>query len=391
MSEIQSVEGRPIKKGISPGQRSAYTALALLVGAVAILVVGQLIQPPPLPLDHELALLRSSGAVELALPDGTAATPLSGSGVPIDGTAIRWAPGGDFLAVRRDAELVIVDRAGVVAWRHTLRSPFSDFAWSPDGSRIAIDDAVDLGTVAEQGPIAGQVSVEIYTTTGALEWGVPVDPGFERIGGDGSLAWAPDGSSVAFTGLTQRVSEGLQWSSVWLAGIRGQTVRRLTSDTGTFDYGPVWTTGVGLVIGRMTTAGSSISTIDPANGAATELLRRPSELCGSGSSCAPVHLSPLVPSPDGRLIAFRDPRFGVSILNPATREIIKIPQEEVVPDVPYAWSEDGAFLYLQGHAAPTADPSHPGSLARFDVTARTLSLVIADVVSFDLLARPSSP
>ena len=53
--------------------------------------------------------------------------------------------------------------------------------------------------------------------------------------------------------------------------------------------------------------------------AATELLRRPSELCGSGSSCAPVHLSPLVPSPDGRLISTYLARLSLPLDAPTNR------------------------------------------------------------------------
>jgi hypothetical protein len=388
VSEIQSVEGRALKKGLSPARRSAYGALGLLGTALLIVIVGQLLQPPPIPLDHGLAVIRTSGSVELALPDGSASAALSGSGIPTDAVSIRWAPGGDFLALQTVTEVVVIDRAGVVAWRHSLRSEAANLAWSPDGSRIAILDGLDQAAEVEEGPVASEASLEILAATGTLEWQAPLDPHMELVRGYRSVAWSPDGGSVAFSGFTQRTSDGLQWSSIWIVDVKGQSIRRLTNDTASFDYGPVWTTEGGLVIARKSTSVSVIATLDPATGAATPIFERASSLCGTGSSCQPVHLDPLVPSPNGRLLAFRDPMFGPTVLDPESRENIRIPQTGLVADGAYAWSADGSALFLVGQAPGSPDPSNARSLGRFDLSTRTLATVLPDVRTFDLLPGP---
>jgi dipeptidyl aminopeptidase/acylaminoacyl peptidase len=387
VSEIQSVEGRPLKKGISPGRRSAYGALALLAGAIVLFAAGQLVQPDAIPLDHVLAFIRTDGTLQLARADGADAAMLSGDGIPSDASSVRWAPGGDFLALKTATQLVILDRAGVVSWRHDLPSASSAFAWSPDGAHLAVQDVTVTGPPAEENATSSQVSMEIYSTAGGLDWTLPLDPAFAVDVRDGQLAWAADGRSLAFAGVARPSASGAPASSLWLADLQAQTVRQLTNDPASVDTDPAWSLGGGLVTARANGQSVTIVAVDPVTGAATTIFERDTAACPSATSCEPVSIGPLVPSPDGGLIAFREPRAGLSILNPASRELVAVDQSALTAEWPYVWSVDGDALDFLGHA-PSTGPSAAGSIGRFDLAATTSGPVAGDVKTFDLLAEP---
>ena len=381
MSEIQSVEGKPIKKGLSPGRTSAVGALILLAIGLGALLVGQVLQAAPIPSDHVLALLTADGDLDLATLDGSASSTVAEGG---DATAVRWAPGGDFVTVRRVGDLAVVDRDGVVAWRHELRSPSASFAWSPDGSRIAIYDGLVNGS--DPDAMTLDASLEVLSATGVLEWKLPLPDGFGFAVGYEKLAWSPDGTSFAFTGFTERVQGTRQWASLWLADVGGQTIRQVTSDIDTFQYGPAWSAGGGLVVAESSTLASGIWRIDPISGDRTEILRTAMELCPVHAPCSPARLDPLLPSPDGVLLAFDEPTFGLSTINVATRELIKVQEPGTLAEVPGVWSDDGSALLYLRHPGRTADPAAPPALVRFDLGTRATTVIVPAVRAFDLLA-----
>jgi Tol biopolymer transport system component len=383
VSEIQSVEGRPIKKGMSPGRRSALGALAVLGAAIGILVIGQALQPASIPPDHDLALITAAGAVQLARSDGSAAAPLTGSGIPGDATALQWAPGGDFVGLRSATELTVVDREGVVAWRHAL-SPAASVAWSPDGSRVAIYD----GTMSDARSVATDAILEILTSTGELQWKAPLPEGFGLVPGYANLAWSPDGARIAFTGTAERVETGDQPASAWLADVDAQALRPVTRDAGAFEYGPAWSADGTLYVARRSALESGIWRVQRATGERTLVLRTAMEPCPVHAPCSPANLAPLVPSPDGRLLAFREPTFGLSLLDIASGETRTVQQPVTLADPPFVWSADGAALLYLLRADGAAQQTAPPDVVRFDLQGGTTTVVVAGVRGFDLLASP---
>ena len=83
-------------------------------------------------------------------------------------------------------------------------------------------------------------TIEVLTSTGELEWKVPLPEGFGLVVRDEKLAWAPDGASIAFTGFTERIESGRQPTGLWIADVAAQAVRQVPDAAGTFAYGPAW-------------------------------------------------------------------------------------------------------------------------------------------------------
>jgi hypothetical protein len=379
VSEIQSVEGRPIKRGMSPGRRSALGALALLVAAIGVLVIGQALQPAAIPADHDLALILADGTVQLARSDGSAAAPLAGSGIPADARSVQWAPGGDFVGLRSATELTVVDREGVVAWRRAVSSVGS-VAWSPDGSRVAIYDGAAGGTTT-----SADATLEVVTSTGALQWKVPLPEGFALVPGDANLAWSPGGGTIVFTGTSEPVETGRQPASAWLADVDAQAFRPLTADPDAFDYGPAWAADGTLYLARRSPLESGIWRVQPATGLRMLVLPTSVEACPVAASCQPASLAPIVPSPDGTALAFREPASGLSVLDIASGEAQRVQQPGTLAEPPFAWSADGGSLLYLLHAGGTAQPDAPPDLVRFELARGTTTVILADVRGFDLL------
>ncbi|HEX3265473.1 MAG TPA: hypothetical protein VHR16_07375 [Candidatus Limnocylindrales bacterium] len=386
MSEIQSIEGRPLKKGLSPGQRSAYGALGLLVAALALVLVGQVVQPPTIPPDHVLALIERDGHVVLAKSDGSAVTPFVGAGVPVDPMWVLWAPGGDFLTLRTADAVVVVDRAGVVSWRKAVAGASVSVAWSPDGSAVAIFDAG--GGVDATG--AARASLQIQSSTGALQWDVPLADGFGLVPGYGSLAWSPDGSSLAFTGFTKAQSVGgLQPTTLWIATVATQALAPVTHESNAFIYGAGWASDRNLYVARSSFEETGIWRVDASSGALTLVARRQTDSCAPGATCTFELLGPIVPSPDGGALAFRDVNRDLSVLTVATGAVASIPAVAIASSTPYAWSADGSTLLYLDNGDPPADPAVAQRLMRFDPAAGSSEAVVNGVRAFDLVVGPS--
>ena len=384
--EIQSVEGRPIKKGMSPGRRSAAGALTVLGAALGILVVGQLVQPPGIPLDHALALIRADGHVELAKPDGSAATALTGTGVPADAVALLWAPGGDFLALRTTDAVVVVDRAGVVAWRKAVTGHSASFAWSPDGSRIAILDAG--GGVSSTG--SARASLQVLTQSGALEWDLPLPDDFGVVTGFGNLAWSPDGGFLAFTGYTNEgLSAGLQPTRLWIGNLSSQTIVPRSEESNTFVAAPAWASDGSLYVARNAFEETGIWRIDPSTGQATLVLRRQMDSCAAGADCRFDGIDDLAPSPDGSRLAFQDATRELTVVVVGTGAITVVPGTGSLAFTVSAWASGGSSLLYLAAAPPPADPGRPRDLARFDLATGSAEAVLPDVRAFDLLTVPN--
>lgn len=367
MSEIQSVEGRPVKKGMSPGRTSGVSAAILLVGAVGVFVVGSLLRPAPIPADHVLALVDAKGNVVLAKEDGSSPLTLPGSGIPKNATRVWWVPGGDFIALGSGTELTVADREGVVAWRHALTWA-ADVAWSPDGSRIAIYD----GTVNEGSVTSMDATIEVLTSTGELQWKVPLPDDFGFVARDGKLSWAPNGESFVFTG-SGTIDSGRQTSELWQADLGRQAFRSIAASPRLSLEGVAWASDGTLYVAGVEQPGATIWTVDPAKGAPVPIFQRP----------GPEGFGPIVPSPDGRAIAFRDPDTGLSILVPSTRR--RIPVADLNAGAA-AWTRDAAAMLYLRQAAAGPDAALPSAVLRFEIGSLTSTMVASDVLAFDLLS-----
>jgi len=168
-----------------------------------------------------------------------------------------------------------------------------------------------------------------------------------------------------------------------LADTRAQAFRQVTGGGGDFDYAPAWSRDGSLFVARVGSVTSGIWKIDPASGDGTQLLETASALCGPEAPCSGASQGAIVPSPSGELLAFREPRFGLSVLDPATRGLTKVLEPGMRADAAYQWSKDGAaLLYLRQATASSEDAP---DLVRFEMASRATTLVEADVRSFDLL------
>jgi hypothetical protein len=382
VSEIQSVEGRPLKKGMSPGRRSALAALTLLVAAIAIFVVGQLLQPAAIPADHALALLQVDGRVALAKADGSALVPLTGSGVPTGANGLLWAPGGEFIALGTRDAVVVVDRAGVVAWRHVVPDRFATFEWSPDGSRISIFDSA--GGVSSDG--SARASLQILNSAGVLDWDVPLPDDLAVVPGFTNLAWSPDGALLAFTGFTTPgLISGFQPTSLWVADLARQSLKQLPLESTAFLSSPAWVSDGRLYVAHSKSGETGIWRIDPLSGESTDVVRRDIDSCAPNAPCFFQGIGPIVASPDGSAIAFRDATRDISILGIASGALASVPNTETVFLTPYEWTEDGASLLYIAPAPLPADPSVPQDLTRFDTRTKAAQVVLTGVSFFDLL------
>jgi Tol biopolymer transport system component len=193
-------------------------------------------------------------------------------------------------------------------------------AWSPDGTRIAFESAVD-----------GKRSIWVMQADGqGLRRLTDGGPGGRS---DASPTWSPDSTQIAF--MSDRDGN----DEIYVVGLDGQGVRRLTENPATDAY-PAWSPDGARLAFLSDRDGQNGVWVTGADGS------NPSRLVsGRAAPGRPAW------SPDGRSIAFASDRDGADLdiwvalttattSNQAPTRLVASPGQDGEP----AWSPDGSKL-----------------------------------------------
>lgn len=216
----------------------------------------------------------------------------------------------------------------------------SSIAWSPDGAKIAYNDAED--------PAAGNYRSQIYVIN-ADGTGKRSITHFE----DGKAeqpAWSPDGSKILFVRSVQR-SSGLMDRSIYVMNPDGSRVRRLTPANDSALYGgPAWSPNGSTIAFYKAILDETTATYIP-----HLYLMKSDGSKQRALTTNTIHTSlfnRLAWSPRGDLIAFEIYGPGIAGAHLATikadgSHFRPITDPEVFGRLP-SWSPDGRRLVFQG-------------------------------------------
>lgn len=356
---------------------TALVALAIVAVAAGLLASGA----------PRLALVTSDWDIVVAAADGTHRR-IVGQIVPsAPSEKLALAPAGEHLAFEGDdRQLTIVDRSGTVTYSRTLDSGLSTFAWSPDGSRLAILDGPLLRTGHEaSGPLGGPVvhpHLDVIAPDGGTAWSAPLPEAFRYPLGQGARpAWSPDGRLIAITGFEDTGAVAAYPSTVWIIDTEAQSVRELTAGSApNHDYIPSWTRDGRLLISRLS---SGIWAIDPSTGSGTQVYAIPSPGPCDAESCAGNLITTLEPSPDGSAVAMIVPNEGLVVLDLVTGEARQPRMPDgFAADVPIRWTDGAALVMRIGDARER--PFFATQVGRLDLVTGELTILASDVFLFDL-------
>ena len=161
-------------------------------------------------------------------PDGSDLRQLTDSGV---NQFPAWAPDGTRLAVRRGADIYVIDLTGASEpVRLTTIGPLNQMAsWSPDGSQIAFMSTREPGNYASVFVMNADGSGQINLT--------PKPDGVVGAWSSRAPAWSPNGKHIYFTGVrpgmpTEQIyvmsADGSNQTLLTAAGVNAEaTVRRV--------------------------------------------------------------------------------------------------------------------------------------------------------------------
>jgi Tol biopolymer transport system component len=198
-------------------------------------------------------------------------------------------------------------------------------AWAPDGTRIAF-------SVTSYGGTAEFNGLHIVTLKTRQDFWTLLP----SMGTPSNLEWSPDGSKVVFDAS----------GSIYILGVNGFHLRRLRtgSPDGAVDRSPSWSAdGTRLVFTTRQNKHVSISLIN---------------LDGSHRRLLATQASAPAWSPDGKTIAYRT-RCGIKLVTPAGRDVTPANPPFVCHAIGLAgdpvWSPDGRKIAILG--APSFTPA----------------------------------
>ncbi len=321
-------------------------------------------------------------------------------------TSPRWSPDSrwiGFLADRGEGRQLHIMRAtGGEARRLTnLKGGITDFAWSPDGARIAFTAAGPEGEdVVSRRKAFGDYAVEnedfrltrlwvVAADTGAPSapsagcgGGAPPPRGADSIAARcvlvpvpavlpiranvGSFAWSPDGRRIAVTVTPNPLLSFGNFADISVIDVGTAAVQALVAGPGA-DTDPVWSPD-GTRILFSTTAGDTTSNfyrnsrlaVVPSTGGAVRVLSGTFDENPGSAVWLPTGIRFLASQATAQRLYALDPATG------ATRVLLSAPA--VVRSA--SFSRDGATVAFVGESATTLPEIYRASLARPDAPSR---------------------
>ena len=160
--------------------------------------------------------------------DGTGAANLTNSDF-IDYNFPKWSPNGTkILFVENDQRILVMNRDGtgqtdLTGFGGQGSGEFGNFAWSPDGSKIAFRTDPSEGT-------RNNLEIYVMNADGTGKVNLTNDPAFQT-----DLEWSPDGSQIAFS----RGVVGEEGEIYVMNADDGSNETNLTRNPAN-DFGPAW-------------------------------------------------------------------------------------------------------------------------------------------------------
>jgi Tol biopolymer transport system component/serine/threonine protein kinase/tetratricopeptide (TPR) repeat protein len=291
---------------------AAAVAVALLVGALAVMVVKWRARP--------------GGAAIQA----TRVYPVRLTSHPGDDRYPRVSPDGSQIAFssNRDgkAEIYVMNADGSGGPRRLTFNQVEDTApsWSPDGRKILFDRVTAPGEESD---------VYVMDADGSNQLNLTNAPGYDTRG-----AWSPDGRKIAFAS-----NRGGSFD-IYVMNADGTGLQRLTDDP-EFENDPSWSPdGKALAFTRATRDGSFEIFVMNADGTQQVNLTK-----------NPAHDSAPVWSPDGQKIAFsssrpydNDNRHDIYVMNADGRDVRRVTRNPA-HDTEATWLPDSRHLVFHSN------------------------------------------
>ena len=158
------------------------------------------------------------------------------------GGAPRWSPTGEraaFVSTAEAGRQIWLAAEGAVERVSDHPGGVSEYAWAPDGRRIAYA-AVPAGGAETEGSEGLQIHVlDVDTRAARRLTDLPGSIHVDAFGAGGSFAWSPDGARLAFAVQPDRSVEAAYRADLWLVDVATGEVIPIVERPG-LDIRPAW-------------------------------------------------------------------------------------------------------------------------------------------------------